>query len=214
MLSGAKAEYFSDNNEEHATHKHKKTRLNTQITGAKTHGPFTRLETVLFPQFNNAHREIRYLFSELWHFQITNLVNELPQNLDLLVIKLVVELLVVELLSAELLVVELLVGELLVVKLWLTVENDASTSVLCPEQLRVLPPQLIVLGNLSRRHRQMSCLRLEAPLVGHIVDTVGDAVITDELVAALLLQTAGLGLRARGRAADLLRLGTHGGTIV
>ena len=35
----------------------------------------------------------------------------------------------------------------------LVVDDDAPALVLSPEQLRVLPPQLIVLGNLSRRHR-------------------------------------------------------------
>ena len=88
----------------------------------------------------------------------------------------------------------------------LVVDDDAPALVLCPEQLRVFPPQLIVLGNLSRRHRQVGCLRLEATLVGHIVDTVGVAVITDVLVAALLLQTAGLGLGTRLNTANLLCL--------
>ena len=83
-----------------------------------------------------------------------------------------------------------------------------SASVLCPEQLRVLLPQLSVLGNLSRRHRQVGCLRLEATLVGQIVDTVSVAVITDELVAALLLQSASLRLGSGLNAANLLRLKT------
>ena len=96
--------------------------------------------------------------------------------------------------------------ELLRLNKLLVVDDDALALALGPEQLRVLLPQLIVLGNLSWRLRQVRSTRLEAALVGQVVDPVGVAVITDVLVAALLLQASGLGLETRLDATNLLNL--------
>ena len=54
-----------------------------------------------------------------------------------------------------------------------------------PEELRVLLPQLRILGNLGRRRRQEVSLGLEAALVGLVRHRVGDAVVSDEGVGAL-----------------------------
>ena len=82
----------------------------------------------------------------------------------------------------------------------------AGASLLGPEQLRVFSSQLLVLGDLSWRLGQVVALRLEAGLVGRVGDLVGDAVVSDVLVAALLVQTARLRYRARQESANLLNL--------
>ena len=94
----------------------------------------------------------------------------------------------------------------LLVKLLLIDKNHTGASVLRPEQLRVVPPQLIVLGDLSWRLRQVGALSLESTLVGRVVDPVGVAVVTDKFVGPLLFDAAGLGLRSRLDATNLLRL--------
>ena len=104
-------------------------------------------------------------------------------------------------LSSLLLELSLLLNELR-----LAVENNASVPGLSPEQLRVILSQLLVLWDLSRSHGQVGCLRLESSLVGGVGDPVGVAVVSDELIAALLLEPASLGLGSRLETANFLHL--------
>ena len=70
----------------------------------------------------------------------------------------------------------------------------------------MFPSQLLVLGDLGWRLGQVVALRLEAGLVGRVGDLVGDAVVSDVLVAALLVQTARLRCRARQKTTRFSRL--------
>ena len=62
-----------------------------------------------------------------------------------------------------------------------------NTSVLGPEEVRLVSPQLLVGVNLSRRHGQVGARGLDPVLVGHVLDTVLVAVVADKLIVPLLL---------------------------
>ena len=74
------------------------------------------------------------------------------------------------------------------------------------EQLRVLLAQLSVLGDLGRGLRQVGAPRLEATLVGHVVDAVPLLVGRDELESSLLADGASVRLGSREAAAHLINL--------
>ena len=75
-----------------------------------------------------------------------------------------------------------------------------------PEELRMLLPQLRILGNLGRRRRQEVSLGLEAALVGLVRHRVGVAVVSDEGVGALDVDGSRLRLGAGQGLAGLVSL--------
>ena len=84
--------------------------------------------------------------------------------------------------------------------------DTALLLALGPEELRMLLPQLRILGNLGRRRRQEVSLGLEAALVGLVRHRVGVAVVSDEGVGALDVDGSRLRLGAGPGLAGLVSL--------